>query len=174
MQRNIHVIKDTNGNEIVIINDLIFKGKRNIDWDSVKQYLRNHIGEIYTIAATGEYIYIGKDFPDEYTGSLYTFKLKGTAAKAKANAAQGIPEIVEISLPKSWRENKKEKHLKDAANGWYRYDARFALPVYDDEGDVERYNVFHVSLIIRHASDDKKYLYDIIDIKKETGNPLQP
>ena len=59
-------------------------------------------------------------------------KLSGAAAKAKANAAQGLPEI------------------------------------------IERYNVFHTSLIIRHANDGKMYLYDIIDIKKETSTPLEP
>ena len=30
MERNISVIKDVNGNQIVIVNDIRFKGKRNI------------------------------------------------------------------------------------------------------------------------------------------------
>ena len=30
------------------------------------------------------------------------------------------------------------------------------------------------SLIIRHANDGKMYLYDILDIKKETSTPLEP
>ncbi len=29
------------------------------------------------------------------------------------------------------------------------------------------------SMIIRHANDGKKYLYDVIDIKKETSTPLE-
>ena len=37
---------------------------------------------------------------------------------------------------------------------------------------VERYNVFHASLVVRHNENGKMYLYDIIDIKKETSNPL--
>ena len=45
-----------------------------------------------------------------------------------------------------------------------------ALPVYGDDGEIERYNVFHASMLIRCASDEKMYLYDIIDIKKETSN----
>ena len=49
----------------------------------------------------------------------------------------------------------------------------FALPVYDAEGEVERYNVFHASMLIRHANDRKMYLYDILDIKKETSNPFK-
>ena len=87
-------------------------------------------------------IYIGNDLPDEYTGSVYTAKLKGTIAKAKANATQGIPHIINIAKGKFFRAN---------------------------NGDN---NVFHASLIIRHAQNGKMYLYDIIDIKKETGNPL--
>ena len=30
------------------------------------------------------------------------------------------------------------------------------------------------SMIIRHANGGKKYLYDILDIKKETSNPIEP
>ena len=44
----------------------------------------------------------------------------------------------------------------------------------DDYGEVLRYNVFHVELVIRHAVDRKLYLYDIINIKKETSTPLEP
>ena len=36
----------------------------------------------------------------------------------------------------------KEKHNKDAKFGWYRYESRFALPVFDESGEVERYNAF--------------------------------
>ena len=49
---------------------------------------------------------------------------------------------------------------------------KFALPVYRDDGEIERYNVFHASMLIRHSNDGKMYLYDIIDIKKETSNSL--
>ena len=101
-------------------------------------------------------------------------KLKGALAKAKANAAQGIPEMIEISGNKRFRENLAKKHDKNARFGWYRYDSRFALPVFDDDGEVLRYNVFHVELVIRHAEDKKLYLYDIINIKKETSTPLEP
>ena len=45
MERNISVIKDVKGNQIVIVNDIRFKGKRNIDWDEVEQYLKQYVGE---------------------------------------------------------------------------------------------------------------------------------
>ena len=119
-------------------------------------------------------IYIGSDLPSEYSGSVYTKRLNGAVAKAKANATQGIPEMIEISTGRYFRENNKGKHNWSARNGWYRYDTYFALPVYGDNEDIERYNVFHASLIIRHANDGKMYLYDILDIKKETSTPLEP
>ena len=44
-------------------------------------------------------------------------KLKGALAKAKANAAQGIPEMIEISGNKRFRENLAKKHDKNARFG---------------------------------------------------------
>ena len=173
MYRNIEVKKDVRGNSIVVIKDIRFKGKRSVDWEDVKEYLASFVGEFYEIADSKDIVYIGNDLPDEYTGSIYTYSLRGTAAKAKANAAQGIPEIIEIATGKHFRENSGEKHKRKAANGWYRYDSRFALPIFTEKGEVERYNVFHASLIIRHANNGRMYLYDIMDIKKETSNPFE-
>ena len=44
--------------------------------------------------------------------------------KAKANAAQAIPEMLEIATSKTYEDNKKNKHSRQAKNGWYRYDTR--------------------------------------------------
>ena len=70
-------------------------------------------------------------------------------------------------------DNSKTKHKQDAKYGWYKFESRFALPVFDENGEVERYNVFHVAMILRHANDGKKYLYDIMNIKKETSDLFQ-
>lgn len=170
--RNISVIQDIDGNNIVVINDITFKGKRYVNWKDVREYIKMYVGEFYTIASTGDVVYIGSDLPKEYTGSKYTNSIKGANAKAKANAATGIPELIEIAVGKHFRKNKEDKHKRDGKNGWYRYDSRFAIPVYGGDGEVERYNVFHASMLIRHSNDGKMYLYDVIDIKKETSNSL--
>ena len=94
--------------------------------------------------------------------------------KAKANAVQGIPEMIEIATGGNYKANEEEKHSRNAKLGWYRYDTYFAIPVHASDGEVDHYNVFHASLLIRHSEDGKKYLYDIIDIKKETSYPLEP
>ena len=172
-KRNVSVIKDAVGNNIVIINDIIFRGKRGINWNDVEAYLKRYVGELYTIAETNEVVYIGSDLPDEYAHSNYTNILRGANEKAKANAAQGLPELVITATNMEYTENAKTKHQKDAMYGWYKYESRFALPVYGDNGDVERYNVFHVAMIFRHAKDGRKYLYDIMNIKKETSNLFQ-
>ena len=156
MKRNSEVVQDDEGKRIVVIHNIQFKGRQNIDWDSVENYIRRYIGQFVEIMDTGDIVYLGKDLADEYSGSKYTEKLKGGFAKAKANATQGIPVL-----------------LQCAKFGWYRYDSRFALPVYAEEGRVGRYNVYRAELIIRHAADHKLYLYDIINIKKETSTPLE-
>ena len=172
-KRNVSIIHDAEGNKIVLINDIIFKGKRSVEWADVEKYLRQYVGEFYQIADTKDIIYIGTDLPDEYAGSNYTKHIKGTVAKAKANAAQAIPEMIEIATSKVYEENKKNKHSRHAKNGWYRYDTRFALPVYQDNGELDRYNVFSARLLIRHASSGKMYLYDVLEIKKETSKSCQ-
>ena len=40
------------------------------------------------------------------------------------------------------------------------------LPVFGDDGEIERYNVFNVAMLVRHDEDGKYYLYDIMKIKK--------
>ena len=172
-KRNVSVIQDIDGNNIVVINDIRFKGKRSVEWNDVEKYLRQYVGDFYQIAETEDIIYIGTDLPDEYVGSKYTRHIKGTVAKAKANAAQAIPEMIEIATSKTYEDNKKNKHSRHAKNGWYRYDTRFALPVYDENGDLNRYNVFCARLLIRHAASGKMYLYDVLEIKKETSKSCQ-
>ena len=72
-----------------------------------------------------------------------------------------------------YRENTKVKHSKAAKYGWYRYTSRFALPIYKESGEVEKYNVFKVIMVVRHAQDGTLYLYDLVNIKKETSNLFQ-
>ena len=172
MEPTVSIIEES-GKRIVLIDGIQFKGKRSINWDDVRQHARKYVGQSFVITESGDTIHIQSDFPDEYTGSKYTHRLHGTAAKAKANAMAGIPELIQTAVGRHFRENIGEKHLRNAKYGWYRYDAWFRLPVYSEIGEVERYNTFHASLLIRHSSDEKMYLYDVIDIKKETSNPFE-
>lgn len=174
MKRKIEIRHDISGNKIVVINDILFRGKRCVCWDDVEVYLKLYIGDLYTISDTNEVIYISKDLPDEYTGSKYTRSLKGGYAKAKANAAQGIPELIQTAMNKRYKENLQSKHQMNAKYGWYRYDSMFAIPVFDERGEISRYNIFTAEILIRHDADGKMYLYDIINIKKRNEQPAWP
>ena len=100
MQRKVDIIKDIDGNKIVFIHDIAFKGKRSMDWAEVEKYLKRFVGESYIIEESNDMIYIGSDLPDEYSHSNYTILLKGANAKAKANAVSGLPEMIEIATKK--------------------------------------------------------------------------
>jgi len=174
MDRNVNIVTDLDGKKFVLINDIRFKAKKREDWKDVETYLKEYVEEFYEIAETSEKIFISTDFPDEYANSKSRIALRGAAAKAKANAAQGIPELIQIATNREFSENTKKKHERNARYGWYRYDVRFALPVYDDAtGQVVRYNIFSARMLVRHAEDGKKYLYDLLAIKKETSSPLE-
>lgn len=70
------VIKhDEEGNKVVFIPDIIFANKQNIDWNDVEAYLEQYVGETVEMTESKDIIYLGKDFPDEFAGSKYTFNL---------------------------------------------------------------------------------------------------
>lgn len=41
MKKNVRIVTDLDGKRVVLINDIIFKGKRNINWKDVEKYLKN-------------------------------------------------------------------------------------------------------------------------------------
>ena len=110
MDKKISVISDLDGKKIVVISDIRFKGKRNINWEEVEQYLKEYIGDCYEVVETSDQVYIGSDFPGELKGSEDTKRLYGANAKAKANATQGIPMLLQCATNRRWQENFKGKH----------------------------------------------------------------
>lgn len=141
--QRIHIIQDENNKSIVLINDIRFKSRRNIDWNEIEEYLKEYIGNIYEILETCEKIYIGNDFPDEFCHSKDKIRLKGANEKAKAK------------------------------KGWYRYDTRFGIPKYDENGELEGYHIYSAKMLVRRDEDGKLYLYDFVRTKKETSSPLR-
>jgi len=59
------ITTDESGKKLVVIPQVIFKGKRSISWKDVESYLNRYIGEIIQIAETNDNIHIGSDFVDE-------------------------------------------------------------------------------------------------------------
>jgi transcriptional regulator with XRE-family HTH domain len=169
----VSIITDPDGNKVVLINDIRFKSRRNIDWDEIEQILRQYIGKYYEIAKTAEKVYIGSDFPDEFTHSKYTKGIKGANEKAKANAITAIGELIQIADNKAESPDYDRKHGNKAKNGWYRYDTRFGIPVYNEFSEIDRYNIFRARMLVRCDEKNNLYLYDIVQIKKEMSTPLE-
>lgn len=165
--------KDTKGNNVVVIDKNIIKGVKNKDLKKfVKNELKKNVGSYYTIIQNSKEIYLGKDLPNEYVYSEYTKGLKLKQLVTKAQASNNIGELIQIATNEKWKENIKPKHSEDAKNGWYRYDTRFAIPKVENNDGVVGYDTYSASLIVKHSSDGKKYLYDMIKIKRDTPETL--
>ena len=151
------------------VKSIIFRNKQNIPWNDVEGFLKGFIGKEITVKKYGDVIRIAGDFPNEFAESRYTKKLRGAFAKAKANAAQVIVEMIENAENRRWIENKDSKHDKEANGGWYRYDIGFIIPV--EHNGVTSQNRYSATAVVR-IKNGKLYLYDIINIKKEASTPL--
>ena len=156
------------GRKVVDILTVRFSGKRRIDWDGVELYLKKYIGKSYVIDETDDLIFIGNDFPDEYARSMDSAKAFGTIGKAKANASQGIRELIKTASSVRFVENKDQKHEVNAKNGWYWCKVFFTIPITDANKTIIGKNRFRGRMVIRCDGKGRKYLYDIVDIKKET------
>ena len=171
--RNISIIQDENGKSIVLINDIRYKSRRSIDWNEIETYLKQYVGECFEILETSDKVYIGTDFPDEFAHSKDTKNAKGPNEKAKANVITAIEDLIEIATDKTSFPDYENRHGNKAKYGWYRYTTRFGIPVYNEEGSLERYNIFRTRILVRRDKDGKLYLYDIVTTKKETSRPLE-
>ena len=79
--------------------------------------------------------------------------------------------MIEIAKNKAEYPDYDKKHGSKAKLDWYRYDTRFGLPVYNDNGVLERYNIFGMRMLVRCDENGKLYLYDFVRTKKETSKP---
>lgn len=70
--------------------------------------------------------------------------------------------MVEIATNRRWGKNKKKKHEHDAKYGFYKYRTRFAI-----KNGSNVYEIYNSTIVIRNSEDGKKYLYDIIKIKRD-------
>ena len=172
MTNNVQILIDSDGRKIVVIHDTRFKGKTKTEWTEIEQLLKEYVGKHYEIVETCEKVYIGKDFPDEFTHGKDKTILKGPNLKAKANASLVIGELIQIGSNRSESPDYNMKHGNRAAGGWYRYDTRLAIPIYNDEKEIIRYNIYKMRMLVRQDADGKLYLYDFLHTKKETGSPL--
>lgn len=67
---------------------------------------------------------------------------------------------------------KKSISLKDSESKGKRKEDWKEVEIYLKEL-VGIFNVYFAKMLVRHSVDNKKYLYDILGIKKETSSPLE-
>ena len=58
MQRKVNVVEDLDGNKIVVIHDIRFKGRQAIEWKDVERYLKQYVGEAHIIESTKDMVFI--------------------------------------------------------------------------------------------------------------------
>lgn len=46
------IVTDESGNKVVLLPEIIFSNKQNINWDDVEDYLGKYVGELIEIAET--------------------------------------------------------------------------------------------------------------------------
>ncbi len=80
--QNAIIVQDKDNHHIVIIPDIIFSNKQNINWGDVENYLKQYIDIIVEITESKDIVYIGKNFPNEFSSSKYTRILKGASANS--------------------------------------------------------------------------------------------
>lgn len=173
MEKEVKVLFDEDESAVIVLPDIIFRNKNNIDWQAVEEYLQKYVGQIVTVIESKEKIHIGNSFPNEFKGSDYTKRIRGSNARAKANATQGILELIQYAGNKKSSESRKDKHRKNAKGGWHYYSVKFAFPIYENEKITNNYNIYSGCLVVNCAKNKKLYLYDLVDIKKEASTPLK-
>ena len=169
------ILEIVDGKKIAWVENSGLSRKDLHDYKKVAEYIGEHIGEAYTIIESGSRVYIGEDLPGEYTQSEYTRRLfakNRSALFAKNKATDSIGDMIEIAENRRW-EKTKHTHNKDAKYGMYRYDTCFAFPIKNNAGKVVDVKAYDAELLIRNASNGKKYLYDIVNIKENTDYQLE-
>lgn len=169
------ILEIVDGKKIAWVENSGLSRKDLQNHKKVAEYIGEHIGEAYTIIESGSRVYIGEDLPGEYTQSEYTRRLfakNRSVLLAKNKATDSIGDMIEIAENRRW-EKTKHTHNKDAKYGMYRYDTCFAFPIKNNAGKVVDVKAYDAELLIRNASNGKKYLYDIVNIKENTDYQVE-
>ena len=173
------IIKDEDGNCIVVVEDIMFsKGRIRRNYNSVAKTVRTLLkdldGESVFIKDANKRVYFDKIFPDEFTYSKDTRQLFSRDVTAKLNAAKEIKNIVKKgkyikhSPLKESKKAAKQKRRVDATNGFDYYQLYFA---YKKE---KEYDIYSAILNVRIDKNNKSFIYDITRTSKIRRNGTKP
>ncbi len=165
----ISIVRDVDGKNIVIINDIRFRGKRKIKWDEVEKYLREYVKKYYEIEAYSDKIYIGKDFPDDASFARYGggFTDKGDWRRSNVNllikkiheTVREIKPWVKFGVsPFGIYRNESSDPLGSKTRGLQNYDDLYAdVLLWAREGWID-YNIPQIYWQIGHPVADYETL----------------
>ena len=152
-----------NGEAMAIV-DSINAPATVTDAEAYLQAIANNPEVFATTLDGATEVYLGQDLPGEYTWSFDTRRAGYFDKRAKMQASTVLKDMIYLGENGRWKANAKEKHAIDAANGWTRFDVKFAVPGLNDT-----YKVYTGYAVIRNDADGKSYLYDVVSVKyKET------
>ncbi len=125
-----------------------------------KVHIKEQRGISYKNILTSNTILIDDKTANEYIYSCYTRWSKTDMKYVKCILSNYIKELFMNASSKSFVNKKKEKHKIDAKYGFYKYGVKFSIV------DNDKETIYTCSLLVRNDANGKKYLYDILDIKK--------
>lgn len=161
---DIHFSLGTVNGEAMAIVDSINAPATVTDAEAYLQAIANNPEVFATTLDGATEVYLGQDLPSEYTWSFDTRRTGYFDKRAKMQASTVLKDMIYLGENGRWKANAKEKHAIDAANGWTRFDVKFAVPGLNDT-----YKVYTGYAVIRNDADGKSYLYDVVNVKyKET------
>ena len=151
---------DGSFNRLQITNEYLNKlDFKTINKETIKN-IKKQKGLTYKIEETNNNIIIDKKTSKEYTFSKYTRKLNLDNKIIKSILSKYLREIINNSSDRKFVNYKKKKHIKDAKFGFYKYKITFGII----NKNIE--NKYEATVLIRNDANTKKYLYDILNIKK--------
>lgn len=158
-------------NYMVKIENLKFNNKNKFKWEQLEKELMSFVGNEVVIDLNKKTVIFDKRTTDEMSFSNYNYKLQGKMKLVKANACMYYKELLKEAINERHQEDFNKKHGNLALKGFDRYDTFFEYPDRDASGNIKGFTKYKATIVVRLASDDKFYLYDIIDIKKEISDP---
>lgn len=122
--------------------------------------LNKKIGTYIKHIESGQKIYIGEDLPGEYTYSRSSQSLTIYKKYIKAIIINNLEDIIKHCYNRDYEPNHKNRHIVDGKYGFYRYKIKFSVKLDKKE------EYYEAVVLLRNDANKKKYLYDILGIKK--------
>lgn len=129
-----------------------------------RENIKAQKGISYKNILTSNEIFIDYKTQGEYIYSKYT-KGKSVEIKyVKCILSNYFKELFLNANKKCYEANRKLKHKTDAKYGFYKYGVKFSIIKNAEE------TYYTCVILVRNDANGKKYLYDILDIKKTSIN----